>query len=77
MTTYVINGEESQVVVDITFPLENDRKDVIFIQPKSKAKIPAYSVVDPNFLFHNPKVRVHKMDNINEFTTDLSQPIAQ
>lgn len=66
MTTYVINGELAQVPVEVEFPLDGMRKDHVFIQPKSKAKVPAGSRVTAAFLLQHPKVKTVRVDDLNE-----------
>jgi hypothetical protein len=66
MTTYVINGADFALAVEIEYPTENNRKDDVYIQAKSKAKLPAMSRVSSAFLAQNPRVTVVKVDDLNE-----------
>ena len=66
MTTYVINSGTAQATVEIEYPLDASRLDHIFIQPKSKAKVPAGAKVTDGFLMMNPKVKTVKVDDLNE-----------
>lgn len=66
MTTYVINGEPDSLPVDIEFPNEGNRADTIFLQAKSRAKLPAFSRIPKGFLQQHPKVRTHLIDGIDE-----------
>ena len=66
MTTYVINGTEFSLPVEIEYLAEGGRKDEIYIQSKSKAKLPAMSSVTRAFLSQNPRVSVQRVDDLNE-----------
>jgi hypothetical protein len=66
MTTYVINGTDFSLPVEIEYPAEGSRKDDVYIQAKSKAKLPAMSRVTSAFLSQNPRVSIQRVDDLNE-----------
>lgn len=66
MTTYVINGEDTSLPVEIRYPSENNRLDSVFIMGKSKAKLPAFSEVTPGFLLSHPRVKTQTVDGESE-----------
>lgn len=73
MTTYAINSSGGQEAVEIVFPGEPDRKmELIFIQPKSKAKLPPGARIRDGYLFENKHVRAKTVDAIGEYV----QPVA-
>ena len=56
MTTLAINRSESSLPVTIEFPEQVGRPpEFVFLQPKSKAKLPSGSRVSPEFVALHPK----------------------
>lgn len=75
MTTYVINADEGQMPVQIEYPGTSPlRVETVFIQPKSKAKIPAGSRVPPNFMQLFPSISVKTVDEVGEPVVEAPAP---
>ena len=69
MTTYAINRGYGQAAVTVEFPGDTaSTYDTVFIQPKSKAKIPPGSRVWPPYLLLNTSVEINVIDQIGEPT---------
>jgi hypothetical protein len=65
MTTYVINTTNFSASVKIQRPPKQDF-EFIFVQEKSKAKLPAGAVVDEGFLMQNPGIKARRLDAVGE-----------
>ncbi len=74
MTTYAVNHGKGQHPVEIEFPNKaGSPKDIIFIQPKSKAKLPAGARIAPNHLKRYPQIQAMKINEVGEPV--LTEPV--